>query len=159
MAWTTGAMPAINPPQWDHTRCQASGKNVNISRKKKSGDISQRMWFPGFIWNESCHWKSGKSGERMAFQGRKIDLRKHEIRTQHLVGNDAVCGRQMKKRFSKPVFIFYLFILFNFYFILLYNTVLVLPYIDMNPPQVYTSSQSWIPLPPPSLYHLEAQRY
>ena len=28
----------------------------------------------------------------------------------------------------------------NFYFILLYNTVLVLPYIDMNPPRVYTSS-------------------
>ena len=30
---------------------------------------------------------------------------------------------------------FYFF--FNFYFILLYNTVLVLPYIDMNPPRVY----------------------
>ena len=43
--------------------------------------------------------------------------------------------------------------LFNFYFILLYNTVLVLPYIDMNPPRVYTSSQSWIPLPPTTLYH------
>ena len=26
---------------------------------------------------------------------------------------------------------------FYFYFILLYNTVLVLPYIDMNPPRVY----------------------
>ena len=34
---------------------------------------------------------------------------------------------------------------FIFYFILLYNTVLVLPYIDMNPPQVYMSSQSWTP--------------
>ena len=42
---------------------------------------------------------------------------------------------------------------FKFYFILLYNTVLVLPYIDMNPPRVYTSSQSWIPLPPPTPYH------
>ena len=31
---------------------------------------------------------------------------------------------------------------FNFYFILLYNTVLVLPYIDMNPPQVYMCSQT-----------------
>ena len=28
---------------------------------------------------------------------------------------------------------------FLFYFILLYNTVLVLPYINMNPPQVYTN--------------------
>ena len=27
--------------------------------------------------------------------------------------------------------------IFIFYFILLYNTVLVLPYIDMNPPRVY----------------------
>ena len=43
---------------------------------------------------------------------------------------------------------------FNFYFILLYNTVLVLPYIDMNQPQVYMSSQSWAPLPPPTPYHL-----
>ena len=43
---------------------------------------------------------------------------------------------------------------FNFYFILLHNTVLVLPYIDMNPPQVYMSSQTWTPLPPPTPYHL-----
>ena len=45
----------------------------------------------------------------------------------------------------------YLFILFIY---LLCNTVLVLPYIDMNPPQVYMSSQPWTPLPPPSPYHL-----
>ena len=43
---------------------------------------------------------------------------------------------------------------FYFYFILLYNTVLVLPYIDMNPPRVYISSQSWTTLPPPTPYHL-----
>ena len=44
----------------------------------------------------------------------------------------------------------FFFFNFNFYFVLLYNTVLVLPYIDMNPPQVYMSSQSWTPshLPP-----------
>ena len=40
--------------------------------------------------------------------------------------------------FFSEVFLF----LFYFYFILLYNTVLFLPYIDMNPPQVYVSSQS-----------------
>ena len=34
------------------------------------------------------------------------------------------------------------FLNFYFYFILLYNTVLVLPYIDMNQPQIYMSSQS-----------------
>ena len=43
---------------------------------------------------------------------------------------------------------------FIYWFILIYNTVLVLPYIDMNPPQVYMSSQPWTPLPPPSPYHL-----
>ena len=31
---------------------------------------------------------------------------------------------------------------------------MVLPYIDMNPPWVYMCSQTWIPLPPPSPYHL-----
>ena len=41
-----------------------------------------------------------------------------------------------------------------FYFILLYSTVLGLPYINMNPPRVYTCSLSWTPLPPPSPYHL-----
>ena len=39
---------------------------------------------------------------------------------------------------------------FLFYFIIfkLYNIVLVLPYINMNPPQVYTCSPPWTLLPP-----------
>ena len=45
--------------------------------------------------------------------------------------------------------IFFLFLLF--YFFLLYNIVLVLPYINMHLPWVYTCSPSWTPLPPPSL--------
>ena len=48
----------------------------------------------------------------------------------------------------------FFFLNLNLNFILLYNTVLVLPYIDMNPPQVYMSSQTWTPLPPPTPYHL-----
>ena len=36
---------------------------------------------------------------------------------------------------------------------LLYNIVLVLPDINMHPPQVYTCFPSWTPLPPPSPYH------
>ena len=52
------------------------------------------------------------------------------------------------------IYLFY-FIFFNFYFyfILLYNTVLVLAYIDMNPPRVYMSSQTGTPLPPPTPHH------
>ena len=41
-----------------------------------------------------------------------------------------------------------------FYFIFkLYSTVLVLPNIEMNPPQVYMCSPSWTLLPPLSPYH------
>ena len=39
------------------------------------------------------------------------------------------------------------------FFFLLYNIVLVLPYINMNPPWVYTCSPSWTPLLPPFPYH------
>ena len=61
-----------------------------------------------------------------------------------------------------PQFLFACFIIcsscfFKFYFFLLYNTVLVLPYINMNLPQVYTCSPPWTSslFPPiPSLqYH------
>ena len=41
-------------------------------------------------------------------------------------------------------------------FILLYNIVLVLPFIDMNPPWVYMCSPSWISLPPLSPSHPSA---
>jgi len=48
-----------------------------------------------------------------------------------------------------------LFFLFLFYFIFkLYNIVLVLPNIEMNPPQVYMCSPPWTLLPPPSPYPL-----
>ena len=50
--------------------------------------------------------------------------------------------------------LFFYYLNFYFYFILLYNTVLGLPYIDMNPPRVYMSSQTWTPLQPPTPYHL-----
>ena len=47
------------------------------------------------------------------------------------------------------------FLKFNYYYYyFLYNIVLVLPYINMNPPWVYTCSQSRIPLPlPPTPHH------
>ena len=43
---------------------------------------------------------------------------------------------------------------YYYYYYLLYNIVLVLPHINMNPPRVYTCSQSRTPLPPvPPLTH------
>ena len=60
------------------------------------------------------------------------------------------CFRDDEVR-SLPPGIFFFF--FFFHFILLYNTVLVLAYIDMNPPRLYVSSQTWTPLPPPTPHH------
>ena len=54
-------------------------------------------------------------------------------------------------------FLFLFFFKFKFlYFnwrLIIYNIVLVLPYINMNFPRVYTCSPSWTPFPPPSPYH------
>ena len=63
-------------------------------------------------------------------------------------------GLLSNKQLSQSFLSLFFFFNFYFYFILLYNTVLVLPYIDMSQPQVYMSSQSWTPLPPPTPYHL-----
>ena len=54
--------------------------------------------------------------------------------------------------FLLPINLFFFF----FNFTLFYSTILYwfLPYINMNPPRVYTCSPSWTPLPPPSPYHL-----
>ena len=52
------------------------------------------------------------------------------------------------------LFYFILLLFFKFYFIFkLYITVLVLPNIKMNPPQVYMCSPYWTLLPPPSPFH------
>ena len=58
------------------------------------------------------------------------------------------------RSFKCTIEYYYFYLLFfKFYFIFyLYNIVLVLPYINMNPPQVYMCSLSWALLPPPSPY-------
>ena len=49
-------------------------------------------------------------------------------------------------------FFFFCKNLFYLFIFLLYNIVLVLPYINMNLPRVYTCSPTWTPLPVPSLW-------
>ena len=48
---------------------------------------------------------------------------------------------------AKHIYLFLIYFIFK-----LYNIVLVLPNIEMNPPQVYLCSPSWTLLPPPSPY-------
>ena len=74
-------------------------------------------------------------------------------------------GRSAAKHMGFPLYVPCYFPLAAFIFIflnlnlfiliggwLLYNIVLVLSYINMNPPWVYMCSPSWTPLPPPSPY-------
>ena len=68
--------------------------------------------------------------------------------------NDNIWEILMNSIYWFKTFIYLFIFNFYFYFILLYNSVLVLPYIDMNPPRVYMRSQTWTPLPPPSPWHL-----
>ena len=63
-----------------------------------------------------------------------------------------ICLLFVKHFFYFHHLIFFFFSFFNLFFILLYNTALVLPYIDMNLPWVYMSSQTWTA--PTSPYHL-----
>ena len=51
--------------------------------------------------------------------------------------------------FSNLLFFFSSFGFFYLFIFLLCNIVLVLPYINMHPPRVYTCSPSWTHLPPP----------
>ena len=53
--------------------------------------------------------------------------------------------------FLKMVYLFCFIYLFLFFTL---QYCIGFAYIDMNPPRVYLSSQSWTPLPPPSPYHL-----
>ena len=83
-------------------------------------------------------------------RGQKINKRKFlelnkKMKMQHI--NFYYFFWQRKVVF---ILIFYNRSIFIF---LLYNIVLVLPYINMNPPRVYTCSPSWTLLPPPSPYH------
>ena len=59
----------------------------------------------------------------------------------------------LSRGMKQHLLFFLIFFNYYYYFFLLYNIVLVLPYINMHPPWVYTCSPSWTPLPPPSPYH------
>ena len=106
--------------------------------------------------------------EFVFFFGSKItadDDCSHEIKRRLLLGRKVKTNLDsiLKSRditlptkvcLVKAIFFFFLkggTLLSVYLFIyLLYNIILVLPYINMHLPQVYTCSPSWTPLPPPS---------
>ena len=110
-----------------------------------------KLWILDLEWNSEVMWVA-----------KNINIFDNICKKLHFVLWDMFSGKILpfgtifsfisilsSSQVSKLYFVF-LFLNFCFYFILLYNTVLVLPYIDMNPPRVYMRSQTWTPLPPPS---------
>ena len=75
-----------------------------------------------------------------------------EFKSFRIAGRSPQVSRSNQYHFSCIIF-FKFFYCYYYYFFLHYNIVLVLPYINMNPPRVYTCSPSWTPFPPPSPYH------
>ena len=69
----------------------------------------------------------------------------------------AVPKKNIKVKAAKDIKLFILFYFFGGW--LFYNIVLVLPYINMNPPQGYTCSPSWTPLPPHSPYQCTSPKH
>ena len=82
-----------------------------------------------------------------------FDLSLFKIRSLYtnylFLGNKHV---KVKFSFFWLFFFFFVFYIFLNFIFKLYNIVLVLPNIEMNPPQVYLCSPSWTLFPPPSPY-------
>ena len=105
--------------------------------------------FPTSVWICKCEVKRPKDRRSVGRYG--------EMKTQIYVNIISSAINQCfwpvvilnKKHKTTKLFFFVLF--FNFIF-KLYSIVLVLPNIEMNPPQVYLCSPSWNLLPPPSPY-------
>ena len=90
------------------------------------------------------HWNSGF-----------MEHCQHDMQMEHRNGRHGLCIPLLTCMFHCCTGLyFYFYFFFKFYFIFkLYITVLVLPNIKMNPPQVYMCSPSWTLLPPPSPLH------
>ena len=102
------------------------------------------------LWNEITKrksWRLNWSSVKQKHQTFLVVVPAFDICGWLLV--DSARNTADKTRVRLSFFFFLLYFIF-FPFILIYNTVLVLPYIDMNPPRVYMRSQTWTPthLPP-----------
>ena len=97
-----------------------------------SSELTLLMWWPKY-WSFSL--SISPSNEHPGLVSFRIDWLDF-LAVQNMVKNCLTTWEQKKK---KRVFV----VVVVFFFLLLYNTELVLPYIDMNLPRVYMSSQTW----------------
>ena len=118
----------ISSSSWGMT-LKKKWKKQGVSRgtepKQLKEGQSELFLMRAYVWIQQTPCKKWSIYERNAFDGNLANL-------------------------IKRTFFFFCLLFFIF---LLYNIVLVLPYVNINPPWVYTCSQSWTPLAPPSPYH------
>ena len=105
-------------------------------------------------WKDWCRNSNiGPPDGKSRLIGKDPDARKGWGQEEKGTTEDEMVGWHHWLNAHEFVF-FFLIIFLKFYFIFkLYITVLVLPNIKMNLPQVYMCSPSWTLLPPPSPFH------
>ena len=119
---------------------------VEVRNRFKGLDYIDRV--PEELWVEVCDIVK-KAGIKTIPKKKKC--KKTKQLSEEIL---AVKRRELKCKEEKERYTYlFLFSVLFIYLFLLYNIVLVLPYIDMNPPWVYMCSPSWTPthLPSPSL--------
>ena len=130
---------------WCWERSKVGGEGVD--RRWDGWMASPTRWT--WVWVSSgSWWWTGKPGRLQSMGSKRFGyewLNWTELIREIIHAQRTCTGCSSIKR---PFF-------FKFYFIFkLYITVLVLPNIKMNPPQVYMCSPSWTLLPPPSPFNL-----
>ena len=109
---------------WCWERLKAGGEGDN---RGWDGCMASLTWWTCVWVSSGSWWWTGKPGVLQSMESQRV---RHDWATELTV---SFCS----------------FLLLYYYFFLLYNIVLVLPYIDMNPPRVYMCSPSWTPFPSP----------
>ena len=128
----------------------SGGQSIGVSASASVPPINIHDWFP-------LGWTGWISLQSKGLSGvfSNTTVQKHQFFGGQLYSPNLTSVHDYWKNIAltrrtlvgKVVSLLFFFFNFYFYFIFLYNTVLVLPYIDMNPPRVYMRSQTWTPPP------------
>ena len=114
------------------------------------------MFCSSFSCNGKCHEVENEGGWLLVSLCRSLCciFQKKDYLIAVFQVEEKLLFRVCRTQLWSPLILDFIFYFFKFYFIFkLYITVLVLPNIKMNPPQVYMCSPSWTLLPSPSPFH------
>ena len=156
-AFSLSQQENLFPMSWLFT---SGGQSIGASTSASVLPMNIQDWFPSGLTAWSCCPKdSQESSPTPQFKSVNSSvlsfLYSPTLTSIHYHWKTIVLTRQIfaDKVMSLLFFVLFCFVFYYYYFFLLYNIVLVLPYINIHLPWVYTCSPSWTPLPPPSPYH------